>query len=76
MKLILAKTIYHGAMVLAGLALAGCVILMIWGLTSIIPAEVWLIFGGLAVVFAIAIGLGKAWDWANEYLETIDKKAK
>ncbi len=69
MKLLLAKTIYWGGIVLLVLLLIGLVITIGVALSQMIPAEVWIIFGLFAAAMAVFAGLHKVWSWAENYLE-------
>ncbi len=69
MKLLLAKTIYWGGIVLLVLLLIGLVITIGVALSQMIPAEVWIIFGLFAAAMVVLAGLNKIWSWAENYLE-------
>lgn len=69
MKLILAKTIYYGAIGLLGLASIASVGLMLWFLSELIGPTGWLIIGLLTALSLIAFGLGQAYWWADRYLK-------
>lgn len=74
MKLLAAKTIYWLGIVLLVVALVACFGAIIWGFLSWFPPEHLIAMAIIVGGFAVLIGFGLLFNWAEKVLEENGKR--